>query len=290
MKLASLPHIANNRITEILRDDDTLEKNQVINSFYKECRPRILDPILQASSPESCNYLNIETESICEFLSDLSKESSHITPFAWNYSGHQFGFYTSQLGAGRCMTCCEFSHNNARFELQIKGAGPTPFSRNGDGLCTLADSFMEFELSERLHSLNIPTSRALAVVSCAKSGHCDSVLDRTGILIRYATSFIRFGNFELFYYRNLEDKLRILADFVIDAYFPEIQQSIVNIEIARVSVRLNKYGCLLQQIIHKTAIMVASWQANGFVHGLLNTDQMSILGITLPNSKSVNLF
>src|SRR5690554_6151153 len=189
-------------------------------------------------------------------------------PRAMVYSGHQFGVYNPQLGDGRGLLLGEVV--NARgehWDLHLKGAGSTPYSRMGDGRAVLRSSIREFLASEALQALGIPTSRALCVTVGDNPVYREHQ-ERGAMLLRMAPSHIRFGHFEFFYYTKQHDALRQLVDFTLQTCYPESQQEAEPV--------LDMY----RQVLRRTMEMVARWQAYGFCHGVMNTDNMSILGIT----------
>ncbi|RZJ02217.1 MAG: YdiU family protein, partial [Haliea sp.] len=184
------------------------------------------------------------------------------------YSGHQFGQWAGQLGDGRAILLGELQTAAGPQEIQLKGAGLTPYSRMGDGRAVLRSSIREYLCSEAMHGLGIPTTRALAITgSPAKVRRED--IETAAVVTRLAPSFIRFGHFEHFSYSNQHAQLKTLADFVIDSFYPECR------------VATQPYAALLQAVSERTAAMVAAWQAVGFCHGVMNTDNMSILGLTI---------
>jgi serine/tyrosine/threonine adenylyltransferase len=188
-------------------------------------------------------------------------------PLASVYSGHQFGVWAGQLGDGRAMLLGE-----ARgMEWQLKGAGRTPFSRMGDGRAVLRSSIREFLCSEAMHGLRIPTTRALCV-SGSDAAVRRETLETAAVVTRLAPSFIRFGHFEHFCHTDQQAELKTLADYVLDRYYPQCRND------ARWA---NPYVALLAAVTERTAQMVAHWQAVGFCHGVMNTDNMSILGLTI---------
>jgi len=190
-------------------------------------------------------------------------------PVATVYSGHQFGVYVPRLGDGRALLLGEVvAPDGTRWELQLKGSGQTPYSRMGDGRAVLRSSIREFLASEAMHALGIPTTRALAIVG-ADMPVIRETVETAAVVTRLAPSFIRFGTFEYFYWTQQHDALRRLADFVIDHFYPELRAA------------PQPYLALLEQVARRTARLVAQWQGVGFCHGVLNTDNMSILGLTL---------
>lgn len=193
------------------------------------------------------------------------------------YSGHQFGQWAGQLGDGRAILLGALKNTDAgsnanEIEIQLKGAGRTPYSRGGDGRAVLRSSIREFLCSEAMHSLGIATTRALCVTGSDAPVYRE-VAESAAVVTRTAPSFIRFGHFEHFSYNNQHAELRQLADFVIDHHYPECRHSD--------NFTGNPYAALLAAVSQRTAHMVAQWQAVGFCHGVMNTDNMSILGLTL---------
>lgn len=194
-------------------------------------------------------------------------------PSASVYSGHQFGQWAGQLGDGRAILLGE----TGNLEIQLKGAGLTPFSRMGDGRAVLRSSIREFLCSEAIHGLGIPTTRALCV-----TGSDALVMRETpetaAVLTRVAPSFIRFGHFEHFCHHDQHAQLRVLADYVIERFYPECQQTDPS---GDTQYSGNRYAAFLAEVTRRTADLVAQWQAVGFCHGVMNTDNMSILGLTI---------
>ncbi len=193
---------------------------------------------------------------------------SGTQPLASVYSGHQFGQWAGQLGDGRAILLGETNG----LEVQLKGSGLTPYSRMGDGRAVLRSSIREFLCSEAMHALGIPSSRALCV-----TGSNDTVWRETpetaAVVTRVAPSFVRFGHFEHFAARNQLAELQALADYCVDRFYPDCRSTD--------QLDGNAYAALLQQVAQRTALMVAHWQAAGFCHGVMNTDNMSILGLTI---------
>jgi serine/tyrosine/threonine adenylyltransferase len=189
-------------------------------------------------------------------------------PLASVYSGHQFGVWAGQLGDGRALMLGEIEHAGQHFELQLKGSGKTPYSRMGDGRAVLRSSIREFLCSEAMAGLGIPTTRALAVVSTDDPVIREAV-ETASVVLRVSPSFIRFGHFEHFASRRDTERLKVLADFVITHFYPACNDA------------RNPYAALLEEAAHHTAETIAQWQGVGFMHGVMNTDNMSILGLTI---------
>ncbi|MBI2770807.1 MAG: YdiU family protein [Burkholderiales bacterium] len=193
-------------------------------------------------------------------------------PLASVYSGHQFGVWAGQLGDGRAILLGEAQTPAGPQEFQLKGSGLTPYSRMGDGRAVLRSSIREFLGSEAMHGLGIPTTRALCVTGSGAPVRREEV-ETAAVVTRVAPSFIRFGHFEHFSAREQYGELRQLADYVIDRFYPACRGTD--------QFAGNPYAALLEQVSGRTAAMVAAWQAVGFCHGVMNTDNMSILGLTI---------
>jgi uncharacterized protein YdiU (UPF0061 family) len=184
------------------------------------------------------------------------------------YSGHQFGHWAGRLGDGRALLLGELPTPQGPMEVQLKGAGLTPFSRMGDGRAVLRSSVREFLCSEAMHGLGIPTTRALALVGSPQPVARETV-ETAAVVTRVAPSFLRFGHMEHFSYSGQHEVLKALADHVIDRYYPQCRDA------------PQPYAAWLQAVSHATAALLAQWQAVGFCHGVMNTDNMSLLGLTL---------
>ena len=190
-------------------------------------------------------------------------------PLAMLYAGHQFGHYVPQLGDGRAILLGEVVNSRGeRWDLHLKGAGETPFSRAGDGRAVLRSSIREYLCCEAMHGLGIPSTRALCIVGSDLEVYREQI-ESAATLLRMAPSHVRFGSFEVFFYRNQYAELKILADYVIALHYPHLAHA------------PDKYPQFLREVVERTARLMADWQAAGFAHGVMNTDNMSILGITL---------
>ncbi|WP_157670890.1 YdiU family protein [Chitinibacter sp. GC72] len=190
-------------------------------------------------------------------------------PLASVYSGHQFGVNVPQLGDGRALLIAEFcAPDGAHWEMQLKGAGPTPFSRRGDGRAVLRSSTREYLASEALHHLGIPTTRALAMAGSPQAVWRET-RETAAVVTRLAPTFVRFGHFEYFFYQGEPERVSELADWVIAHHYPQCRDA------------SKPYLAMLEQVISRTATLIAHWQAVGFCHGVMNSDNMSILGLTL---------
>ncbi len=185
------------------------------------------------------------------------------------YSGHQFGVWAGQLGDGRALMLGEVQAPAGPRELQLKGSGKTPYSRMGDGRAVLRSTVREFLCSEAMAALGIPTTRALCMVASPLPVRREE-METAAIVTRVSPSFIRFGHFEHFAHTEpSEDALRALADFVIDHHWPHLRDAAA------------PHAALLEETTRRTATLMADWQAVGFCHGVMNTDNMSILGLTI---------
>jgi uncharacterized protein YdiU (UPF0061 family) len=189
-------------------------------------------------------------------------------PIASVYSGHQFGVWAGQLGDGRALILGEIPTAQGPIEVQIKGGGRTPFSRMGDGRAVLRSSIREYLCSEAMHGLGIATTRALALTG-SPSRVLREEVETAAVVTRTAASFLRFGHFEHFSQVGQEARLQKLADHVLDRFYPQCRDA------------ASPYAALLGEVVERTARLIARWQAVGFCHGVMNTDNMSVLGLTL---------
>ena len=190
-------------------------------------------------------------------------------PLAQAYAGHQFGGFSPQLGDGRALLLGEvIDRNGRRRDIQLKGSGPTPFSRAGDGRAALGPVLREYLIGEAMHALGIPTTRALAAVLTGEPIYREGALPGA-VLTRVAASHIRVGTFQLFAARGEQDKVRRLADYVIDRHYQDLKN------------HANPYLGLLASVCDRQAALVASWMHVGFIHGVMNTDNMAISGETI---------
>ncbi|MEJ6539731.1 MAG: YdiU family protein, partial [Halioglobus sp.] len=190
-------------------------------------------------------------------------------PLASVYAGHQFGGYNPQLGDGRAILLGEvLSHEGRRFDLQLKGSGPTPYSRGGDGRSPIGPVLREYIVSEAMHQLGVPTTRALAAVTTGEWVQRDGSLPGA-ILARVASSHIRIGTFQYFAARRDIESLQLLSHHVIDRHYPDAKSSD------------NPVLAMLEAIISRQAQLMAHWQLLGFIHGVMNTDNMLVCGETI---------
>ena len=192
------------------------------------------------------------------------------------YSGHQFGVWAGQLGDGRAHLLGEIVGPHGNWEVQLKGAGMTPYSRMGDGRAVLRSSVREYLASQAMHGLGIPTTRALSLVS-ADDPVMRETVETAAIVARVAPSFVRFGSFEHWASRKRPDLVRQLADYVIERFYPECLSGASGVTETPEA----RYVRFLEAVVRRTALLMANWQVVGFCHGVMNTDNMSILGLTL---------
>ena len=233
--------------------------------------PRLVDinPAAASELNADVNYNDNQAEQDLVQLLNGQGSAAELQPIAMLYAGHQFGSWVPQLGDGRAMIITQIkNHEGALWELQTKGSGPTPYSRNSDGRAVLRSTIREYLCSEAMHALGIPTTRALALIDSDTPVYREDI-ESGAILLRMAANHIRFGSFEVFASRNQTDQVKILADHLIENYRPELKDSDL------------PYLALYQDIIQRTAELAADWQSVGFCHGVMNTDNMSILGLTI---------
>jgi uncharacterized protein YdiU (UPF0061 family) len=264
---------------------ESAHPRQVHGALYSRVDPApVAAPRLLAYSPEVARLLGIDdadvrSQAFAEvFAGNALLEG--MEPYAANYGGHQFGQWAGQLGDGRAITLGETINSaGERWELQLKGAGPTAYSRTADGRAVLRSSLREFVCSEAMHHLGVPTTRALSLVATGEQVVRDMFYDGRArpepgaIVCRVAPSFIRFGNFELPASRGDAVLLESLIAFTIRRDFPELSSA----GATDAEIRAEWFG----QVCERTALMVAHWMRVGFVHGVMNTDNMSILGLTI---------
>lgn len=242
--------------------------------FYSRLEPTPLrDPYLVSFNADAAQLLDLDPGEARreKFVAAMAGNTPlpGAEPLAMLYSGHQFGHYVPQLGDGRAILLGEVVNSrNERWTLQLKGAGVTPYSRGADGRAVLRSTIREYLCSEAMHGLGIPTTRALCIVGADEPVFRETE-ETAAVLLRLAPSHVRFGSFEVFYYRKQHDNLKLLADHVIAAYFPELAGN------------PDRYHRFLSEVIARTARLIARWQAVGFAHGVMNTDNMSVLGVTL---------
>jgi serine/tyrosine/threonine adenylyltransferase len=257
-------------------------RRQVLAACFSSVEPTpVSKPRLVAYSPEAAALIDLSRED-CEsplFLEVFSgnRVLGGMRPYAACYGGHQFGNWAGQLGDGRAITLAEVvARGGQRWELQLKGAGPTPYSRTADGRAVMRSSVREFLCSEAMHHLGVPTTRALSLIATGDDVVRDMFYDGNprpepgAIVCRMAPSFLRFGNFEILAARGDLGTLRQLADYTLRQLYPELGPPAPA-----------AYAALVEEVCRRTAVMIAHWMRVGFVHGVMNTDNMSVLGLTI---------
>ena len=274
-----------NRFTAALPADPERDnfRRQVAGACYSRVSPTATPaPRLLAHSAEMMERLGFETGLLedPQFAAVFggSVVLDGMDPHAHCYGGHQFGNWAGQLGDGRAIALGEVVDTLGQHQtLQLKGAGPTPYSRTADGLAVLRSSVREFLCSEAMAHLGVPTTRALSLVGTGDMVMRDMLYDGNpapepgAVVCRVAPSFVRFGNFQIFASRGEIETLRTLADFVIDADFAHLATEGSS----------DRYVRFFDEVVRTTADMVCEWLRVGFVHGVMNTDNMSILGLTI---------
>src|SRR5436309_9885258 len=263
------------RTFETLQFDNTFARLPEV--FYAKVMPTPLkNPCLVAFNPDAAALLDLDPEEAKrpEFAGCFAGHylPSGTEPLAMVYAGHQFGAYVSRLGDGRAILLGEVRNGRGeKWDLHLKGAGLTPFSRDDDGRAVLRSCIREYLCGEAMHGLGIPTTRALCVVGSEEEVLREQV-ETGATLLRLAPSHVRFGHFEYFYWRRQFDHLKTLADYVIAQDYPNV---------ADLQDAPDKYVRFYHEVAVRTARLIAKWQAVGFAHGVLNSDNMSVLGITL---------
>lgn len=261
--------------------DESKSVRKVFNAAYSKVNPtppshpkkiHVAEDVLQLLG------LNKEDADSASFLSIFSGSEVYpgTQPFAMCYGGHQFGVWAGQLGDGRAINLFEVQNQQQFYTVQLKGAGTTPYSRTADGLAVLRSSIREYLCAEAMHYLGVPTTRSLSLIESGDLVWRDILYngnpahEKGAIVGRVAPSFLRFGNFEIFASRNDITTLQLLTNFTIRHYFPEIAES-----------GKEKYVAFFKSVADTTLQMIVDWQRVGFVHGVMNTDNMSIHGITI---------
>lgn len=243
------------------------------DEFYTRVRPQSLSSThlihanIEVATPLGLTAQQLQSDAFVKGFSGL-QTAENFAPLAMDYAGHQFGVYNPQLGDGRGLLLAQVRDiNNTSWDIHLKGAGKTPYSRFGDGRAVLRSSIREYLGSEALHHLGIPTTRALALFGS------DSPVQReteetAALLVRVAQSHVRFGSFEWFHYTNRPQQVKQLADYVINLHHPDLPKDD------------SRYPLFLARVVEQTAELISHWQSVGFTHGVMNTDNMSIVGDT----------
>ena len=281
----------NNRfVDELPADPLSVEegrvRRQVHNACYSFVNPtQVSAPILVSYASEVAELLDLDSTD-CEseqFLQVFSGNEllTGMQPYAMCYGGHQFGNWAGQLGDGRAINLGEVVNSKGEsWALQLKGSGLTPYSRTADGLAVLRSSIREYLCSEAMFHLGVPTTRALSLVTTGEQVMRDMLYDGNAefepgaVVCRVAPSFIRFGNFQIFSARKEYEELRTLADFTIQHYFPNV------LETTELGSK-QSYVAWFDQVCKLTVDMIVQWMRVGFVHGVMNTDNLSIHGLTI---------
>lgn len=257
--------------------------------FYRRVEPTPLPaPYLVSFNKAAANLIGLDPQEAtrAEFAEYFSgnKLLPGSEPVSAIYAGHQFGTYVPQLGDGRAILLGEVTNTRGehgrdelgrdehergkRWDVQLKGAGLTPFSRMGDGRAVLRSTIREYLCSEAMHALGIPTTRSLCIVGSDEPVFRETV-ESAAVLTRLAETHVRFGTFELFYHRRQNERVRELADYVVRNHYAHLTEA------------KDKYLQFLREVINRTARLIAQWQAIGFAHGVMNTDNMSVIGLTI---------
>jgi uncharacterized protein YdiU (UPF0061 family) len=272
-----------NSFVDELRGEVALDKcpRQVPGACYSQVEPTpVRDPHLLAWSDDLAALLGLakptERGAAVDVLAG-NRVTPSMKPFAARYGGHQFGSWAGQLGDGRAISLGEIeARDGSYWEIQLKGAGPTPYSRRADGRAVLRSSLREFLCSEAMHCLGVPTTRALSLVGTGDTVIRDMFYDgnpeaeKGAVVARVAPTFVRFGNFEIMAATGEMENLRALADYVLRHHYAELGEPSREV-----------YLRWFEEICRRTAVMIAHWMTVGFVHGVMNTDNMSILGVTI---------
>ena len=275
-------NIVNTFISELPADSDLENsRRQVTEAVFSYVNPKkTKDPKVIHVSQEMASELNIsEEETNLDFFKSIftgNKIYPKTKPFSMCYGGHQFGNWAGQLGDGRAINLFEVAHQNKNWKVQLKGAGETPYSRTADGLAVLRSSVREYLCSEAMFHLGVPTTRALSLSLSGDTvlrdilydGHPD--YEKGAIVSRISPSFLRFGSFEIFTAREDLKNLKVLADYTIKNHFPHLGNP-----------SKENYIAFFKEVTERTLEMIIHWQRVGFVHGVMNTDNMSILGLTI---------
>lgn len=276
-------HFDNSFIRELPGDPETDNyRRQVYQACYSRVRPAtVSDPKLLAYAREVAEDLDLSPEvcssgDFCQVFAG-NRLAQGMEAYSFCYGGHQFGQWAGQLGDGRAINLGEVINSRGeRLTLQLKGAGLTPYSRSADGLAVLRSSIREFLCSEAMHHLGVPTTRALSVILTGRQVVRDMFYDGNpqlepgAVVCRVAPSFTRFGNFQIHTARDELGILKKLADYTIRTNFPHLGEPSVAV-----------YLQWFEDVCRRTAEMIVHWQRVGFVHGVMNTDNMSILGLTI---------
>lgn len=283
-------HFDNRFLRELPGDPETLNfTRQVTQALWSRVTPTpVAKPQLLAYAKEVAEMLGLTDADMQSPAMLNALAGNQLLPgmeaYATCYGGHQFGNWAGQLGDGRAIVLGELVHAGQRFELQLKGAGETPYSRRADGRAVLRSSLREFLCSEAMHHLGVPTTRALSLVRTGDALVRDMFYDgnpqteQGAIVCRVAPSFTRFGHFELLASRGELDLLKQLIAFTIDRDFGDWAASA---GVEKNGLSADVINAWFAEVARRTGVMIAHWMRVGFVHGVMNTDNMSILGLTI---------
>lgn len=272
-----------NTFTSQLPADSNLEnsRRQVTKAVFSYVTPKqTKEPKMIHTSKEMATELGISNQDLhTDFFRDIvtgNQVYQNTTPYAMCYAGHQFGNWAGQLGDGRAINLFEVEHKNKNWKVQLKGAGETPYSRTADGLAVLRSSIREYLCAEAMFHLGVPTTRSLSLSLTGDQVLRDILYngnpayEKGAIVSRISPSFLRFGNFEIFAARNDHKNLKILVDYTIKHHFSHLGHP-----------SKETYINFFKEVSERTLEMIIHWQRVGFVHGVMNTDNMSILGLTI---------
>ncbi len=261
-----------------IQENDRRQVTEACFSFVTPripSKPEIIHSSLEVAKLLGLNEADLKSETFKQIFTG-AKVLEGSNPYAMCYGGHQFGSWAGQLGDGRAINLAEVEHDSNSWVLQLKGAGETPYSRSADGLAVLRSSIREHLCSEAMYHLGVPTTRSLSLSLSGDQVMRDVMydgnpaLEKGAIVCRVSPSFIRFGSFEIFASRKDTTNIKKLADYAIKNFFPEINLG-----------TKGAYVEFFNAVLNRTLEMVVHWQRVGFVHGVMNTDNMSILGLTI---------
>ncbi|KAJ2955390.1 hypothetical protein NQZ79_g8606 [Umbelopsis isabellina] len=282
---SSLPHDLmtppDQPMTELVMRQPRPVRNAAFSYVMPEKAPR---PHILSVSNAALKELDLDPEAVKsqQYLEVFSGNIilPNTNPWSLCYAGHQFGYFAGQLGDGRAISLFETENKSGkRWELQLKGAGRTPYSRFADGYAVLRSSIREYLGSEHMAALGVPTTRALNLILTDREVYRDDAPsnvpqpEQGAIVTRMAPSWLRIGNFEIFHSRKDKENVKKLADYVL--------KEVIKIDQVSSENKGNRYENLLREVARSTAEMVAGWQSIGFNHGVMNTDNMSLLGLTI---------
>jgi len=271
------------KFNTVLPADPILEntRRQVSKACFSKAKPKqTAKPELLHVSPEMLENVGLsasdaQSDAFLQLVTG-NQVQANTNPYAMCYGGHQFGNWAGQLGDGRAINLFEVEHNNQNWALQLKGAGETPYSRTADGLAVLRSSIREYLCSEAMFHLGVPTTRALSLALSGDQVLRDMMYDgnsayeKGAIVCRTAESFLRFGSYQILAARQDDETLKTLVDYTIKHHFSHLGTP-----------SKESYLAFFQEVSNRTLDMIIHWQRVGFVHGVMNTDNMSILGLTI---------